>query len=550
MTSPRLVAMCSLAGNQASGTLGDRLTTHRVLGTFVLLALLGFFAGAGTPARAEVVAGPPPANLTIDGDPGEWADRPVSMILAPATPGARSGRVWLAQSADGVLIAARIAGPPPRFAKSPEEMASADHVELWVALADQVALPKVGWGNQFGPVELDSADDCAKREEIADDRHAIDDCRAWYAEQQAYRRQFRKLFVRQWQMAPGVVTETYAKPAFAQIPEEARKQITALAPSTAAESLPAVRFAPVSDGGYGVEIAVPWAAFPPSATQDLSRLRLMLDVFSPGAGGSNYGPFATTSPERKYGEVSTLNPVRLDPIRHWRIGRCGYPLSADDQWGEQTLPAYFLPVGGEQVNDIFVIENYAAGYQYTPAGYSPVITPTRFFSQEVAPELILCGPPLAVHRGGKTSFIDATDLLPGQRIKPVTGGWLVAQGPFVGTVSQFGSGMCGACPLISLQVLFLPATDAAPVVAFSDSWLVEEEDVKEGLGRNARVMISDDLVTITAWEGEAADDQPGMIWTRVRQCYKPASHTYEECGREENAKPPLDIPMPPDEPAL
>lgn len=528
---------------------GGESLSRRGAGILLLVASLLLVAGGCPAAWAEVVAGPPPANLALDGDPGEWTDRPVSFTLTPTTPSARTGRVWVAQSADGVIIAARIAGPAPQFAKSPEEMAGGDHVELWVALADQPPLPKIGWGNQFGPVELGSADDCAKRDEIADDRNAIEDCRAWYAQQQAYRRQFRKLFVRQWQMAPGIVSETFARPAFAQIPDEAKKQIAALAPATAAGSLPAVRFAPVSDGGYGVEIAVPWAAFPPSATVDLSRLRLMLDVFSPGAGGSNYGAFATTSPDRKFGEVSTLGTVRLDPARRWRIGRCGYPLSADDQWGEQTLPGYFLPVGGEQVNDIFIIENFAAGYQYAPGGYSPVVTSTRFFSQEVAPDLILCGPPLAVRRGGKTSFVDATDLLPGQRIRPVAGGWLAAQGPYVGTVSRFGSGMCGACPLISLQVLFLPAADAPPSIAFGDSWLVEEEDVKQGLGRNARVTISDDLATITAWEAEAAEDEPKVIWTRVRQCYEPAKHSYIECGREENAKPPLDVPMPPDEPA-
>lgn len=512
------------------------------------LLLLLVLVGAVLPARADVVISAPPPNLTIDGDPGEWAERPVSMMLLPTSPAARGGRVWVAQSADGLIIAARVNGPAPRFAKTPAEMAGADHVELWVALTDEVALPKIGWGNQFGPVELASADECSTREELADDRNAIADCRAWFAEQQAYRRQFRKLFVRQWQLAPGVVTETFAQPAFAQLPSEAKEQIEALAPSTASANAPAARFAPVSDGGYGVEIAVPWSAFPPSPTLELTRLRLMVDVFSPGAGGTSYGPFATTAADRKYGDVTALNAVRLEPPRRWQIGRCGYQLTASDQWDEQALPAYFLPVGGALVNDIFVIENYAAGYQYTPGGFSPVITSTRFFSEDVTPEVTLCGPPFALRRGAKTSFIDDLGLLPGSRIKPVAGGWLVAQGPYVGIASRFGSGACGACPLISLQVLFLPAAEGPPAVAFSDSWLIEDEDVNDGVGRNARVTISDDLATITAWEGEAPEDQPAVVWTRVRKCYDPARHTFVDCGREENVRPPVGVPMPPDEP--
>lgn len=87
------------------------------------------------------------------------------------------------------------------------------------------------------------------------------------------------------------------------------------------------------------------------------------------------------------------------------------------------------------------------------------------------------------------------------------------------------------------------------MVAFNDTWLIEDEDVKEAGGRNARVTLSDDLMTITAWEGEVPDDQPKALWTRIRKCYDGAKHLFADCAREENVKPPLDIPMPPEEPA-
>lgn len=513
----------------------------------LLLALLVVCA-AMRPSHAQVIVGPPPANLTIDGDPGEWGSQPASLMVVPKSPAAREGRAWVAQSADGLIIAARIGGPPPHFAKAAAELDGGDHLEVWVALVDDPKLPKIGWGNQFGPVELDSQDACAAREEFADDRNAITECRAWFAGQEAYRRQFRKLFVRQWKIAPGVVAETLARPAFAALPKAAQEQIIALAPSAAPENTPTARFTPVSDGGYGVEIAIPWSAFPPSPSLDLARLRLMVDVVSPRAANGDDGPVATTSPERRSGDVTTLNLLQLEPTRQWRIGGCGYPLSADDQWSQRTLPAYFLPVIGDQVNEIFVIENSASGSQYAADGYSPVITTTRFFSQAVAPELLLCGPPLAIRRGAKSEFAADLSLFPRPGIRPVTGGWLVADGPYVGAASRFGSGVCGACPLISLQVLFLPASDGPPMVAFSDSWIVEDEDVNGGAGRNARVTVSDDLKTITAWIGETAEDQAKVAWTRLRECYEPAKHTFIDCGVDENAKPPVDIPMPSDEP--
>ncbi len=534
--------------NDAEAKAGERLSRRLTFWRGLLLVLAGWAWGVGT-AEAETLAGAPPANLTIDGDPSEWPERAGVLTLLPTSPAARGGRVWVAEAADGLIIGGRVTGPAPEFAKTPSDMAVGDHVELWVALIDEVPLPKVGWGNQFGPVELDSPDSCKTLEELSDDANAIADCRSWYGEQQTYRRQFRKLFVRQWQLAPGVAAETYAQPAFAQLPKEARDLLTPLAPPAGPGQLPTARFAPVADGGYGFEIALPWTAFPPSATLDLSRLRLMVDVFSPGTGSGSYGPFATTAADRKYGDVSTFNLIRLDPLKHWRIARCSYPLTADDQWGERQLPAYFMPRGSDEVNEIFVIENYATGYQYTPEGFSPVVTATKFFNQEITPEVTVCGPPFAVRRGSATSFVGDLTLAAGGRVKPVPGGWLIARGPYVGMVNRFGSGACGACPLIGLQVLFLPAGEGPPTVAFSDAWLIEDEDVHDGAGRNARVTLSDDLMTITAWEGDAPDDQPKLIWTRSRKCYDAATHLFADCGREENVKPPADIPLPPDEPS-
>ena len=59
------------------------------------------------------LVGPVAGGLTIDGDAGEWLDKPPSLLLQPLASGARSGRVWLAESEDGLIVAGRVGGPTP-----------------------------------------------------------------------------------------------------------------------------------------------------------------------------------------------------------------------------------------------------------------------------------------------------------------------------------------------------------------------------------------------------------------------------------------------------
>ncbi len=173
-------------------------------------AALFLSSASHAPAAPAVTIGPVVASFELDGAVQEWAKQPPALTLISKGAGARPGKIWLAQSSQGLVIAGRVEGPPPVFAKSPEDMPNGDHVEIWIALADDIPLPPVGWYHKFGMTGPGDEDNPLN---LDPDRKV-----AWLTEQQRYRRQLLRLFVRQWQLAPNVAVETYARPAFAALP--------------------------------------------------------------------------------------------------------------------------------------------------------------------------------------------------------------------------------------------------------------------------------------------------------------------------------------------
>jgi hypothetical protein len=522
-------------------------TGIRALLPRVTLVLAGLLA----PAAGAQVAAPLPPEATIDGDPREWSGLPPSFRLRAHSAGARSGTIWLGQTDEGLVVAGMVDGPPPRFLPGPAEMAGGDHLELRLALIDQVPLPRIGWGNQFGPVELDTAEDCAKIELAAEVDDPANDCRDWFRAQGVYREAFKRLFARQWRLAPAMAVETLAGPAF----ESAgvfRDWIRPLEP----RGRPRALFAVNAGGGYGFEIVVPWEAMPPSSRLELDRVWIGLTVFSPGSGG-HQGAYSSTGSLHRNGEAPSMNPARMDPVRRWQVGACTYRLEADDTWLERKLPGYFIPTAGPAVTEIFVIENATIGYQYLPEAVSPVVRSTRFFVSELKPGVSVCGPPLAVRRGDVVVWGEQFAVHPGIRAAPVPGGWLIADGPWTGIATRFGTGACGACPLISLQMLFVPENEGAAKLAFAESWLVEDEELEPDAdpeepayyGHNARVAVSEDLRSISVWEGKPSDDRSKIAWVRSRLCYDDRRQAFATCGRPTSERPAPQMPMPPDEPS-
>lgn len=489
-------------------------------------------------AAAEVVATLPPAGVRIDGDPGEWLERPPHLAIAAPPSAGRPLRVWFAESADGLIIAGQAGGPPPGFAATPGDLPRADHLFLWIALADDVPLPKIGWSNPVGAVELESADDCARLEDFAGEPLAVAGCKAWHGEQVAYRRAFRRLFARAWRMAPGIAVETLATPAFASLDPARREALQPLAP----KGRPVAGFAPVAGNGYGFEVVVPWDALPPAASLDIARLRVGIEAVTPAPAS------AATAAAPWSAEAGHV--VRLDPPRRWRIGRCAYPLEAADAWEQQRLPAYFLPTAGSEVDWVFVVENPPIDARTDLEAASPVVSVVRFFGREIAPAVVVCGPPLAVRRGAEQSFEKTTTLRPGFRVQAVADGWLLADGPYLGVPRHIG-GDCGGCPAVSLQVLFLPKAVAPAVIAFAESWPLDDDGGEGGDAVQGRVSIDAAMTTIHVWEAERSEGATVTpVWTRIRYCYDGVSHLFAECGRTPGSPPPADLPRPPAEPTL
>ena len=396
------------------------------------------------------------------------------------------------------------------------------------------------WTDASGPLDLAGAGDCARLEPLADDRNAIADCETWYREQVAYRQLFRALFLRRWRLAPGLVEESLARPAFAALAAAAREALQPLAPKGA----PIVRFMTPNDSGYGFEILVPWDALPPSPALELSRLRLAVDVVSASI-GSGDGPIATTAPERQpQEEAKSMTPARLEPPRRWRLSQCGYALEGPDSSGASRKPAFFVPTAGPDVRSIFIIENPAAGDRPSINGSSPEITPTTFFTQTLAPDVSVCGPPFAVRRGDTVARLADVSVSPQLKVQPVKGGWLVADGPYAGEGGRFANDDCGGCLLISLRVFFVAAAGGDPVTAFDDAWLIEDAEIGGVAGRNARVVLHPDLTDIDAYEADVVEERGHVEWSRVRHCFAAEAHTFKECGRWTNVAAPIGVSMP------
>jgi hypothetical protein len=241
-------------------------------------------------------------------------------------------------------------------------------------------------------------------------------------------------------------------------------------------------------------------------------------------------------------------PARLEPPRRCCLSRCGYPLTGLDGSGTAQLPGFFLPTASAEVASLFIIENPVIGDTAATDGFSPGITPITFFSQVLAPDVAVCGPPLAVRRGETVVSQADVSVSPGLKVHPVKGGWLVADGPHTADGGRLANDECGGCPMISLRVFYIAEAGGAPVTAFDDAWLIEDADVSGGAGRNARVTLRPDLSVIDAYEAEPVEERGRPGWSHVLHCYDAEAHAFKECGRWPKAAPPPGLALPPELP--
>lgn len=385
--------------------------------------------------------------------------------LIPSRPGARSGSMHIAGAKEGLVVRGEIGGGPPDFAKTAAAMPQKDHVEIWVAASSDPELPEIGWGNQFGMMTC-------KGEELTDEAKKA--CPKFTRDMTAYRRQFRRLFVRQFQLAPDIAAETFATPAYNDIAtryaKQAADQLVGMKPS----GLPNFTAQP-SATGYSFTAVVPWSALPPVNALKLEKLRVMVDVFSATTGAASSQPYSTTSSTRKYGDPATFTAVQLDAPMAFDITTCRYDLKTSDIYADEH-PAWFFPNATGTLNVTFSIQNSARGYQYEPEGLSPGVVFTHYFEKQAAPGATICGPSLALAANGKIerSDFEVDEKNVETRALP-DGSLLIKSGPTESTKSAFGSGACGSCPVISFSVYKAPASGA----------ITEAFEIAEVLGESA-----------------------------------------------------------------
>ena len=324
-----------------------------------------------------------------------------------------------------------------------------------------------------------------------------------------------------------------------------RRAADALKP-LAPNGAPVARFMTATDSGYSFESSCPGTtaafagpgALPPSP---LRRGGLGEHQRRRGRGGDGFG-----APAARRGEgddASAAGPaaalaaqrLRLSPRRPQQL-RCGPGaglFSADGRCrGRQHLHHRESDGGDGPLSD----------------GFSPRDRNDDLFTRIPAPDIAVCGPPLAVRRGEKLASLADVSVSPALKVHPVKDGWLLADGPYTGEGGRYANNECGGCVLISLRVFYLAAEGGVPVTAFDDAWSIEDDDVAAGAGRNARVTVHPDLTAIDAYEADVVDERGRLKWSHVRHCYDADAHVFKECGRWPKAPPPGGLAMPPEQP--
>jgi hypothetical protein len=422
--------------------------------------------------------------------------------------GTRTGKVWLRQTPDGILIFSRISGSSPHYARSPNEINASDRVGVWLSTVRDVDMPEIGWGHQGGLTN------CKEIQE-SDPAGA---CQLWQARQVKYRELLRRLFIRHWELTPTVSLETYASNAYRDaLAYAANDELMNLEP----RGTPSMQVSHGTGFSY-FEVFIPWSDFPPVNALELSRIYIAVDFCGPGDACSS------TAPERVDGDPTTFNRLDLALLRISRITPCSYPLQAADFF-ENAYPAWYFMDATGRPTEIFSLQNRPFAYQSRPESLSPVPEWTHYFSKTINTSEVVCGPFLRYAAGKRTygygQIIDGSHLA----VRSVPGGHLIKSGPTSGQYRPFGNGECGSCGTVTVDIYHVsPETGIA--VAFAGYRTVEAGKEWDG-----DIRVSPDWTTATIYTSETSDDGK-EVWSSERYCL--AGVKYKECGEGPAGAPP------------
>src|SRR6185437_2113197 len=469
-----------------------------------------------------------------------WDARSAPLLRLSSASGAPPGEVWIRETPNGLAVMFVVAYPPPKppeilFARNPDEMARKAYWAVWVADAAKVAMPDYGWGDQFG------MNTCASYNATPSNSQKFD-CAAWQAVQARYRAQLQRLFQRHWRLANDTTIETYATPAFAAV-------------KMFASNLDQAQFAPLrpqplgSDSGpfgwfdvydqdaqpdhqhtQSFSVFLPWSSLPPADAAPLAT------VFVNFKFCLHAGLCSATAPAADPDNPTTWNALTLALPLPENLTPCAYPLQARDYW-KNLAPAWYFPAADGTVSTTFALINQTAGYNYDPVGLSPIVAQHKFFSRKLGPGEYVCGPKLRFAAAGQAWDSDATvdgSHLATRSLAP--GRFLLRSGPTLSTLSDLGSGQCGACLVGGYDFYLLDSKTGVRhllnVGVIGGGGEIEDGDV----------VISPDWTTVTVYEKGVVTGQgpEGFLrtknWSMTRYCWR--GDSYIKCGAGPSGPPP------------
>ncbi len=467
-------------------------------------------------------------DFVHDGQIGEWRAWPVERVLAPGRTGVQ-GLVWIGQVEAGLAVALEL-----RAAEGGDPAAT--RVSVGLAGAGPTALPPVGWGHQFGFEKLETVEECERWE-----GWEPSECAAWFERQVRHRETVTRLLERRWEVTGGTAgppRETVASAALESTSRGVRERLSPLSPAADA-SAPELRRAAIegTPGAVGLEFLIPWEAFPPVPAPVLSDFRF--SVGWTGAAGESGGG----------GQVGMEPAVFPRPLSH-RVTACGYGTRGIVLLGDPRISArfpsedaavYMRPRAEPLLDRLIVIDNEAAGYQYTPepGAISPAAFEATYTTLQAPGGGTLCGPVLALAADGSASRAARwtrtrqgapealVDMRQVQVREGADGGLFVMEGPRV-FWTYYGSGQCGACPRVELEVYHVDRSTGAVTSAFRYASIADAS-----LGET-EIMVSDDWARIDVFESRAEEEgNPGdLTWGVRRYCLDAGEIEYRLCGAE------------------
>lgn len=504
-------------------------------------------AGAFLLLGSVLLAQSPKSIVVKDQDPNEtWAEEPSTLLalpgdleLIPQMPGGRAGKVWIRKSSRGLAIVGAVDGGLPEFPRNKNHILEADHIEVWIAFVEDVPLPPIGYGNQFGAVTVASEKGCEKRyDDRPADEHYKEKCTKWYQQQVKYRTRFKKLFARQWLITDYYHEESFATPAYGQIVRDFASdqpqygvEIPAVLKPVETPLLTAYLQPYGGHPGYRFAINIPWESMPPVNSLEISHLRLLVEAYSSAPAGRKYGPYSSTAPGRKYGKPETFNLLTLETSHKLKLSPCGGSLEVKNKYDER-VPGWLLPAGGQQpwITTIFGITNEALGYMYEPDGLSPIAFTKKFFFKQAGPEEWVCGPEFKYRTGSQVEDYGTEIHEEGMDVRKLADGrLLVKEGP-LDIYRTFGSGQCGGCPTRYLAIYAIGMERKLTQLLEFNEFLADQAD-----GEDVRYKVSPDWSRITYYESARTEDA-AEDWRSTLYCLGPVK--YERCGQQDHVTPP------------